>query len=446
MLGLIFPGFVSILNSMRVLDPIHKYIYFSETEARLIDSAVFQRLRGIRQLGFSEWAFPGATHNRFLHSMGVCHLVSRAFDRLFQGQDLLTKDKKQSFRQLIRLAALLHDTGHGPFSHSSEQAMPPLSQLNLPLSFKQTFPPGAKARHEHFSIQFILHSVSSLIKALNIDPLCLAHLIDPRIPFKDGNFFVCKGVDFKPVLKQLISSDLDMDRMDYLRRDAYFCGVDYGFCDPEWILNNIQVYQKGGRAYLSVRSKAIYSVESFFLGRRHISMAVYFHNKMVAMEEMLFQYFKSPGCSFLLPSDAPSYISCTDNYLTETLKSQSSHNEWARRLVKLKPFKRVFEMGVPYQEGKTLSLPEKVESVLRFFKQKGIYAIHSHSLRHIKKLYHLPLDKEDFPIYVVDSFSGQALPLREKLKIFNQIHHIESTHRIYISPEEAQKINLREMA
>ena len=94
---------------MRILDPIHKYITFSEEEDRLIDSVIFQRLRHIRQLGFAEFAFPGAVHNRFLHSLGVCHLAGRAFDSIRFLDPLLTSQKKREFRKLIRLSALLHD-------------------------------------------------------------------------------------------------------------------------------------------------------------------------------------------------------------------------------------------------------------------------------------------------------------------------------------------------
>ena len=81
--------------------------------------------------------------------------------------------------------------------------------------------------------------------------------------------------------------------MDYLQRDSFFCGTDYGFCDHDWILNNLQIYISEDQAFMGVGQKAVYSVESFFLGRRHMGVAVYFHNKMVAMDKMLHCYFKS---------------------------------------------------------------------------------------------------------------------------------------------------------
>ena len=424
---------------MRVLDPVHKYMSFSEGEERIIDSEVFQRLRDIRQLGFSEWAFPGAVHNRFLHSLGVAHLAGRAFDIMFGGGDLLPESKKKQFRQVLRLAALLHDVGHGPFSHSSEEAMPPAGQLHLPHSVKTT----GRARHEHYTLQFLLHSeLTPLTEALDTDPLLVAHLLDSRIPVPDRGFFKVKGIDFQPLLKQLISSDLDMDRMDYLQRDAYFCGVDYGFCDPDWILHNIQVHVKEGRAFLAVRSKAIYSVENFLLGRRHISLAVYFHNKMVAMEEMLYQYFKShKGGGFVLPSEVKSYISCTDSVLVDHLKSHRGENDLARRLLRGQAYKRVFEVRTPDEQTENReSKPPSILEMENLLSQKGVPFLYTHSLKRIKKLYCPPEGGggEDFPIYIVEG--GEAVPLRQRLKMFHQIHFMEPVHRLYAPEEDIKKL------
>ena len=182
---------------MRILDPIHKYISFSEQEALLIDSIIFQRLRYIRQLGFAEFAFPGAIHNRFLHSLGVCHLAGRVFDSLLFLDDFLSPQKKKDFRQVIRLAALLHDIGHGPLSHISETAMPPLLELSLPLLLKEKDENKKQATHEHYTIKFILESeVKNIINAMDVDPKYVAHLIDDRVPLSDSAFFYINRCGF----------------------------------------------------------------------------------------------------------------------------------------------------------------------------------------------------------------------------------------------------------
>ena len=423
---------------LRILDPIHKYITFSDYEESLIDSVMFQRLRYIRQLGFAEYAFPGAIHSRFLHSLGVCHLAGRAFDSLRLLDDLLSPQKKKTFRQVVRLAALLHDIGHGPLSHISETAMPCLSGLSLPyLASNQSYR-KAKTTHEHYTIKLILESeLKNLIKAIGVDPEYVAHLIDDRIPIPDNNFFISKGIDFKPLLKQIISSDLDMDRMDYLQRDSFFCGTDYGFCDHEWILNNLQVYIHKDQAFMGVGQKAVYSVESFFLGRRHMGLAVYFHNKMVAMDEMLCHYFDSSDCDFYIPTSLKDYIQCTDLSLFENLKSHVHNNEWACRIIEKKPYERIYEIQYVYSE-KDVRL-EKFQEVVLLLKKKGVPFIHTNSLAHTEKLYFAQSESR-FPVYIVDESTGFAVSLRERMKMFNQKEHVLLMDRLYIPPEDRRKI------
>ena len=424
---------------MRILDPIHKYITFSDCEGHLIDSVIFQRLRYIRQLGFAEFAFPGAIHSRFLHSLGVCHLAGRAFDSLYLLDDLLSPQKKKDFRQLVRLAALLHDIGHGPLSHISETAMPLLSDLSLPSFALKENDKKTKATHEHYTIKLILESeLKSKIRVVGVEPECVAHLIDDRISFSDKDFFISKGVDFKPILKQIISSDLDMDRMDYLQRDSFFCGTDYGFCDHEWILNNLRVYIQKDRAFLGIGQKAVYSVESFFLGRRHMNLAIYFHNKMVAMDEMLCHYFDSSDCDFYIPTSLEDYIHCTDFSLFENLRSNFYKNEWARRIIEKKPYERIYEVEYVYPEKEEKF--EKFQKVTLFLEKQGIPFIHTNSLAHTKKLYFIQ-GENSFPLYIVDESTGSAVSLRERMKMFNQKEHVLLMDRMYIPPEDKEKIH-----
>lgn len=421
---------------MRILDPVHKYIILSDREHPLVDSVIFQRLRYIRQLGFAEFAFPGAVHNRFLHSLGVCHLAGRAFDSLLFLDDFLSPQKKKEFRQLIRVAALLHDIGHGPLSHISETAMPLLSDLSLPFYNVEEKNDKKKATHEHYTIKWILESeIKSIISAMDIDPQCVAHLIDDRVHFSSCDFFVSKGVDFKPLLKQIISSDLDMDRMDYTRRDAFFCGTDYGFCDHEWVLNNLRVHIKEEQAFLGIGQKAVYSVESFFLGRRHMGLAIYFHNKMVAMDEMLYRYFMSNNCDFHIPVSLDAYLLCTDSALFENLRNASLKNEWARRITEKKPYEKFYE--IQYTRVEKDKKLEKLEKVKQFLKKLDIPFIHTNSLNHVKRLYFQ--DMNHLPLYIVDESTGNSVTLRERMKMFNQREHILMMDRIYIPPEERQK-------
>ena len=474
---------------MRVLDPIHKYITFSKEEGRLIDSTVFQRLRHIRQLGFAEFAFPGAVHNRFLHSLGVCHLAGRAFDSLlFPKKATLPPKKQKEFRKILRITALLHDLGHGPLSHISETAMPPLADLKLPgypkplskkphfkkplskqakksLSKKSSAPEEARhalpqaehaplqarhalpqteheplqaglkvpqAGHEHYTLKLILETeIKQILENMDIDPFCIAHLVDKNIPLSDKNFFISEGVDFKPLLKQIISSELDMDRMDYLQRDSFFCGTDYGFCDHEWILNNLRGHIEKDQAFLGVGRKAMYSVESFMLGRRHMDLAVYFHNKMVAMDEMLCQYFLSKKHnSFRIPVNTKDYIHCTDDYLLEHLKADAEKNPWAKRIVEKKPYERSFE--IQYTQTQKKETLETLKKEIKKMQKQNIPYIHTNSWDHVHKLYFA--HKKELPIYIVDEHTDQAELLSEKTKMFHQKEHILMIHRLYTPP------------
>ncbi len=140
--------------------PIHGIIGFNEKERRIIDHPYFQRLRHISQLGFANFVFTGATHSRFAHSLGVMHLAGRIFDQIVAAEHawlagLFNEEDWSYLRQLVRLAALLHDVGHAPFSHSSEATLPPKSALDLPVEWYQSLCSENQASHEDFSVAII---------------------------------------------------------------------------------------------------------------------------------------------------------------------------------------------------------------------------------------------------------------------------------------------------
>ena len=116
---------------MEIRDPIHGTIEISKSETKIIDHPIFQRLRSIKQLGFAEFSFPGATHNRYLHSIGVTHLAGVIFDHIFKDYPFSSQRRKDQFRQVVRLSAMLHDIGHGPLSHTIEEVMPNLEKLKI---------------------------------------------------------------------------------------------------------------------------------------------------------------------------------------------------------------------------------------------------------------------------------------------------------------------------
>ena len=124
---------------MEIRDPVHGSIYFSDSEVKVLDTLEYQRLRAIKQLGFAEFSFPGATHNRYLHSVGVSHLAGQAFDSIFRVYPFHKPSTKPRLKQAVRLAALLHDVGHGPLSHTTEQVMPKIEDLNVKIYSRKNF-------------------------------------------------------------------------------------------------------------------------------------------------------------------------------------------------------------------------------------------------------------------------------------------------------------------
>ena len=179
------------VKNLEIRDPIHGSITISKQEIQVLDSPAFQRLRMIKQLGFTEFSFPGASHSRYIHSLGATYLAGLAFDSIFRDFSFSNKKKKNNYRQILRLAALLHDVGHGPLSHSTEEVMPRLSDLQIGVYKEKK---NRKACHEDYTIKFITDS--HLTKILSdsfpdFQPYHIACLIDRNLEDKD-NFFLIK--------------------------------------------------------------------------------------------------------------------------------------------------------------------------------------------------------------------------------------------------------------
>lgn len=217
---------------------------------RLIDTAEFQRLRRIRQLGLAHFAYQGAEHSRFTHSLGVLHLATRILAKLQNKYDISKTDETA-----VKVAALLHDIGHGAFSHVLETI--------------QHF------HHEAFTIEAVLSNETEVGKLLS------SYSAD----FPEKVASIIRG-DFQPMaLAQLVSSQLDVDRMDYLLRDSLMTGAKYGIYDVEWIIKSIQIDEANDRLYVSARG--IYAVEDYLQARYYMFRQVYFHRTLRSAEVIL---------------------------------------------------------------------------------------------------------------------------------------------------------------
>jgi HD superfamily phosphohydrolase len=237
-------------------DPVHNIIPLRDDSAeeqlliRLIDTAEFQRLRRIKQLGLGLYTYQGAEHSRFTHSLGALHLMTRILDRLSDRIDIAPDD-----RAAARAAALLHDVGHGPFSHAMEKVL--------------------GVHHE----QMTMLAVTSTETELNASLKSFSSEMPARVAaIIDGTF--------KPAaLAQLVSSQLDVDRMDYLLRDSLMTGAKYGLYDLEWIINALQIDQANDRIYVTARG--LHAVEEYLLARYYMFRQVYFHRTLRSAEAVL---------------------------------------------------------------------------------------------------------------------------------------------------------------
>jgi len=416
---------------VEIRDPIHGPIEVTPLFEAIIEQAAFQRLRSIKQLGFGEFSFPGATHNRYLHSLGVGHLAGLMFDSIFQGYPFERMEQKWRLRQCTVLAALLHDIGHGPLSHTTEEVMPMLADLNIPCYKGRE---NRQATHEDYTIKFVTDSdLSNEIRRqfVDIDPIHIASLIDRKIPAED-DFFIVDGINFRPILTQIISSELDADRMDYLVRDSYFTGAPYGKVDVDWLISSLSYHQVDGRLQLAINRKAIYTFDDFLISRHHMYLQVYFHHKAIVYDEMLHRYLTSEECSYKLPADINEYLLYTDSHLFEHLRLAKS--SWAKRISQRKPFKVLLEI---HHLGETT----RTDQISKTLDEAEIPKIVASSTARLSK-YHNTASEDNFlQIYVTDQYDHQTkpFPIEQVTKVFQSYEGTRCVDRIYIPPEKHEE-------
>jgi HD superfamily phosphohydrolase len=422
---------------MEIRDPVHGSIPLSDAEVMVIDSAEFQRLRQIKQLGFSEFSFPGATHNRYLHSIGVSHIAGMTFDHIFKSVAFSSEKAKSRLRQVTRLAAMLHDVGHGPLSHTTEEVMPQVSELQIEvykLRQKAVVSEGKRADHEDYTIKYITDSplTKTLREAFSdIAPIHIACLIDKTLNCPD-DFFIDQGVDHRPILSQLVSSELDADRMDYLERDSFFCGTNYGKFDLPWIINNLAAHRFEDKLFLAINRRALYTFDDFLLSRHHMHLMVYTHHKSIIYEEMLNLYLGSKDCTFHLPADINEYTKYTDYKLYEHLAQ--SENPWAQRIALRRPYRMLIELHHTEEN----SRPEKIKKTLE---AEGIDVIWSSSQARLSKYHSATPEDRSSQIYVMDQYDrwDKPTPIDQSTEIFKRYEGARIIDRLYVSSSNFAK-------
>jgi len=235
-----------------IKDPVHGYVYITQAEKGVIDSFPVQRLHRLRQLAGAEYVYPGANHTRFEHSVGVMHLAGLLAENPHLSQ-LLSEDDVQK----VRIAALLHDVGHGPFSHVFEHLL--VKFLNK--------------THEDINIWIVQKSeLRDVLKGLGYDPDELAKLSVGML-HRPGRAF----------MDQILRSAVDVDKLDFVVRDTYHTGAEYGYVDVFRLIHMLDVLDEN----LAVDLGALSALESFILARIESFKSIYFHRVGRAVQIML---------------------------------------------------------------------------------------------------------------------------------------------------------------
>ena len=326
---------------MHIRDPIHGAIEITADERALVDSPQYQRLRNVKQLGFADLAFPGATHTRYAHGLGAMAVATRVFDALAPQLDLDLDDRAR-FRQTLRLSVLFHDLGHAPLSHATERIMPPVEALHMPEWVSSA---GRRADHEDYTLKLLLDTalaaeIRQRYSARGIEPAHVAALVCGKPP-PGADPFRSRGRDLFPVLRAVVSGELDADRMDYLQRDSFFTGVNYGKFDADWIVQNLATVERDGRVWLGLAQRAVFAFEDFLLSRYHMFLSVYFHYSSVGYEVLLQRYCDTSAGEYALPADPDEYLLHDDVALLAALRR--SQNPWARRIVRRQGYRVIAE-------------------------------------------------------------------------------------------------------
>ena len=251
-----------------IVDSIHGDIHLNDQEWEIIDTPSFQRLRHLKQLAMAHLTYPGATHTRFSHSLGTFAIMSRILK--VPGVDATLDTENQ---ENLRMAALLHDIGHYPYSHMMER----VDQVRLTEELIETS--GGKKKTGEISPYPSHTEVGALIVTVRPD-LIKAIGSEERAQAVADIFTGRKAAG--PQISKLIKSSLDMDRLDYLPRDSHATGVPYGRIDINYLLNNLQISPSG---LLGISIKALPAAEHFLLARFFMHRTVYYHKTTYGMEE-----------------------------------------------------------------------------------------------------------------------------------------------------------------
>ena len=394
---------------------------------RLIDAPEFQRLRRIKQLGLALFTYQGAEHSRFAHSLGALHLMTRVLDRLSSRYQIDEED-----RAAARAAALLHDIGHGSFSHAME------SVLNF--------------HHEAYTVQAVLSEETEIGRILSS--------FSSNLPQRIAS--IIEGTFQPAALAQLVSSQLDVDRMDYLLRDSLMTGAKYGIYDLEWIINSLAIDEENDR--MIVEAGGLYAVEEYLQARYYMFRQVYFHRTLRSAEAVLRSTLRralnlvaegaevwcAPGTAFekMINRQKLSileHLEIDDSDITFHLKqwqraSDPTLSDLSRRFIGRRLFKAI-DLDMPEDErGPFLDEARKIVADRGFDPNHYFIEDHAGDIPYYN-FYNVKGAEPKARIYVEDGYAHPKI--REISEVSNAVYGLQreyTLHRVCFPPEVKETI------
>jgi len=372
-------------DDYEIRDPIHRTIIITEAERRVVDHPTLQRLRHIRQLGFVSMVYPGAVHDRFQHSLGVMHLAGERFNHLCAAKpaafaSFSAADLSYAYH-VVRYAGLLHDSGHPPFSHTSEVYMPSIATVLLPDDWyrHQLRPTARQATHEDFSLALIHNLLrdGTLEEALARDIAAVLSRNIRRSARLEGMGSLVG------ILRALVSGELDADRCDYLLRDSHFSGVTYGIYDLPRLIATEKVLAGPQGPELGLDAHGVHALEGLLLARYHMFLQVYFHKTPPAFEYYLERAIAEGEIELSLARGLTDLVEMRDDTIYARLhEARAKGLPWSRRIVEREPAKLVLRQRLGIEEQENFLAQELVEGL----KKAGCHVFVRHSRQRFTNL------------------------------------------------------------
>jgi HD superfamily phosphohydrolase len=374
-------------------DPVHGFVRADALEAELVASRPMQRLRFIRQLGLAHLVFPGAEHSRFSHALGVMQLAGRLYDSLAaRSEGALDPSVRSEDRRTLRAAALLHDVGHAPFSHTAEEL------FDEPID------------HEEMSRRLL--GRREIVGAFRRHGLALEPVID---------LLAGRGTGSRRLLALALSGELDADKMDYLLRDSLFCGVGYGRFDLDRVLDTVLPIPdpETGAWGIGVDAGGVHALEALVLARYYMFTQVYFNVTVKVLELHLNQWLQESGVRW--SADPDRFLEQDDVWVHSRLRTSRSVH--ARALLE----RERFQLAAQTREHLSPAEAERFEHALAPLKERyGDRLLVSRSSKDSHRLRRSRL--------LVRHEDGSLQPMTDASRFIRYLDRIEQ-FRVYSAPE-----------